>query len=482
MGTQTREKAYEAVIGLEVHAQLLTRSKMFCGCSTRFGAPPNTQTCPVCTGMPGVLPVINRRAVEMAVRTGLAADGRISPYSRFARKNYFYPDLPKGYQISQYEQPLCEGGHLDVALDGAKRRIGIHRIHLEEDAGKNLHEGISGASHVDLNRAGVPLLEIVSEPDIRSPEEAVAYLKHLRSILIYLGVCDGNMEEGSLRCDANVSLRLKGEDALGTKTEIKNVNSFRFVQKALEYEIARQAQVLEAGGRIRQETRLWDPAKGATAVMRSKEEAHDYRYFPEPDLVPLQVPSEWIEEIRRHLPELAEAKRNRFAREYGLPAYDAEILTSEKRIADYFEGCAARYKNYKALSNWVLSESLREVKAGEPSPLEVSVEHLVELLQLMDGGEVNRNTAKKVFEEMTRTGRSAREIVKAKGLVQVSDEGAIVELIDQILQAHPEELEAYRQGKEKLFGFFVGQVMKRSKGKANPAKVNELLKKKLELG
>jgi aspartyl-tRNA(Asn)/glutamyl-tRNA(Gln) amidotransferase subunit B len=468
---------YETVIGLEIHAQLLTRSKMFCGCSTQFGSAPNTQTCPVCSGMPGVLPVINKRAVEMAIRAGLATRCRIAPYSRFARKNYFYPDLPKGYQISQYELPLCEGGSLDVAVNGGYQRVGITRIHMEEDAGKNLHEGISGASHVDLNRAGVPLLEIVSEPDIRSAEEAVAYLKKFRDILVYLEVCDGNMEEGSLRCDANISLRPIGQKEFGTKTELKNINSFRFVQKALEYEIERQMNVLGEGGRIVQETRLWDPEKNMTVSMRSKEEAHDYRYFPEPDLVPLEVPVEWVEEIRKNLPELPQAKRDRFMREYGITEYDAEVLTAERQLADYFETCAKSYKNYKNLSNWILTELLRELKSdGRP----VDPEHLVRLLALMDQGTINRNTGKKVFEEMSRTGKSPEKIVQEQGLSQVSDDRAIELLIDHVLAANPKELEGYRQGKEKLFGFFVGQVMKQSGGKANPAKVNELLKKKLQ--
>jgi aspartyl-tRNA(Asn)/glutamyl-tRNA(Gln) amidotransferase subunit B len=472
-----RSEKYEVVIGLEIHAQLLTQSKMFCGCSTKFGTAPNTQTCPICTGMPGVLPVINKRAVEMAIRAGLATHCRISPYSRFARKNYFYPDLPKGYQISQYELPLCEQGSLEVMANGGRKRVGITRIHMEEDAGKNLHEGITGASHVDLNRAGVPLLEIVSEPDIRSAEEAVAYLKKFRDILVYLEVCDGNMEEGSLRCDANVSLRPIGQEGFGTKTELKNINSFRFVQKALEYEIARQTQILEEGGRIVQETRLWDSEKGVTASMRSKEEAHDYRYFPEPDLVPLEVPVEWIEEIRKNLPELPQAKRERFVKEYGIPEYDAEVLTGEKWIADYFETCTKTYKNYKNLSNWILTELLREVKSAVR---QVGPEHLIRLLVLMDQGTINRNTGKKVFEEMGKTGKSPEEIIQEQGLSQVSDDQAIETLIDNVLAANPKELEGYRQGKEKLFGFFVGQVMKQSGGKANPGKVNELLKRKLQ--
>ncbi len=467
---------HEAVIGLEIHAQLLTRSKIFCGCSTRFGAVPNTQVCPICTGMPGVLPVMNRSAVEMAIRAGTATNCRISSHSRFARKNYFYPDLPKGYQISQYEQPLCEAGFLEIQANGTTRCIGITRIHMEEDAGKNLHEGISGASHVDLNRAGVPLLEIVSEPDLRSPEEAVAYLKKFRDILVYLGVCDGNMEEGSLRCDANVSLRPKGSAGFGTKTEIKNLNSFRFVQRALEYEIRRQAQALREGGRVVQETRLWDAQKGVTIPMRSKEEAHDYRYFPEPDLVPLEPGPDWVDQIRRELPELPQARRERFVRDYGLTDYDAEVLTSEKAVADYFETCAREYTNYKNLANWILTESLREVNEGRDW---MSHSDLVRLLTMVEEGLVNRNTAKKIFEEASRSGKSPEEIVREQGLTQVSDQAALGELIEEVIRANPKEVSAYKAGKDKLLGFFVGQVMKRSGGKANPGKVNELLKERL---
>jgi aspartyl-tRNA(Asn)/glutamyl-tRNA(Gln) amidotransferase subunit B len=472
----TNNTTYEVVIGLEIHAQLLTRSKMFCGCSTKFGASPNTQTCPICTGMPGVLPVINRRVVEMAIRTGLATHCRVVPYSRFARKNYFYPDLPKGYQISQYELPLCENGYLDIAVNGDHRRIGIIRIHMEEDAGKNLHEGIAGASHVDLNRSGVPLLEIVSEPDMHSPEEAVAYLKKFRDILVYLDVCDGNMDEGSLRCDANISLRPAGQKEFGTKSELKNINSFKFIQKALEYEIERQEKILQKKGQVIQETRLWDPAKGVTVSMRSKEEAHDYRYFSEPDLVPVQIPIEWIDKARKSLPELPEAKQKRFIQEYGLSEYDAEVLTAEKRVADYFESCATHYLNYKNLSNWILTELLRERKADDK---ELSADHLVNLLALIDKGIINRNTGKKVFEEMYKTGKSPEKIIDEQGLTQVSDEQTLELLIDEVMAANPNELVAYRQGKEKLFGFFVGQVMKRSGGKANPGRLNELLRKKL---
>jgi aspartyl-tRNA(Asn)/glutamyl-tRNA(Gln) amidotransferase subunit B len=476
-----QEVKYEVVVGLEVHAQLKTASKIFCGCSTKFGAAPNTQTCPICLGMPGVLPVLNRRVLEMAVKTGLALHGRIAPYSRFARKNYFYPDLPKGYQISQYELPLCEHGYLEVAVNDRIKRIGIRRIHMEEDAGKNLHEGLDAASHVDLNRAGVPLLEIVSEPDIRSIDEAVAYLRALRDILVYLDVCDGNMEEGSLRCEPNLSLRPVGQKEFGTRVELKNINSFRFVQKAMEYELRRQEKVLREGGRIVQETRLWNTEKEITVVMRGKEEAHDYRYFPEPDLVPLVIPADLIEEVRKTLPELPDAKRERFVRDYGIPVYDAEVLTTSKDLAHYFEACVGAYPQPKTVSNWIMTELLRELKNSgrEITDCPILPDRLAGLLKMIDAGTISGKIAKTVFEEMYRTGRPAEAIVKEKGLVQISDEGALEALIDEVLQAHPNERDAYRQGKSQLLGFFVGQVMKRSQGKANPGKVNELLKKKL---
>ena len=473
---------YETVIGLEVHAQLKTASKIFCGCSTTFGAGPNSQTCPICLGLPGVLPVLNRRVLEMAVKTGLALHCKISPNSRFARKNYFYPDLPKGYQISQYELPLCENGYLEVAVNGRIKRIGIRRAHMEEDAGKNLHEGLEAASHVDLNRAGVPLLEIVTEPDIRSIDEAVTYLKTLRDILVYLDVCDGNMEEGSLRCEPNLSLRPVGQKEFGTRVELKNINSFRFVQKAMEYELRRQEKVLREGGRVVQETRLWNTEKEITVVMRSKEEAHDYRYFPEPDLVPLMIPADRVEEIRKTLPELPDAKRERFAREYGIPVYDAEVLTISKDLAHYFEACVAVYPQPKTVSNWIMTELLRELNNSgrEIADCPIPPERFAGLLKLIDDGTISGKIAKMVFEEMVRTGRSPEEIVKEKGLVQISDAGAIEVLIDDVLAAHPNERESYRQGKSQLLGFFVGQVMKRSQGKANPGKVNERLKTKLD--
>jgi aspartyl-tRNA(Asn)/glutamyl-tRNA(Gln) amidotransferase subunit B len=472
---------YEAVIGLEVHAQMLTETKIFCGCSTIFGSEPNTQACPVCIGMPGVLPVLNKKALEFAIKTGLAMNCKISPYSRFARKNYFYPDLPKGYQISQYELPICEHGYIEIVVDRKIKKIGITRIHMEEDAGKNIHGDEENYSFVDLNRAGVPLMEIVSEPDIRSPREAVEYMKKLRTILRYLGVCDGNMEQGSLRCDANVSVRPIGEKEYGIRTEVKNINSFRFVEKALDYEIRRQTKVLEDGGKIAQETRLWDSTIGITESMRGKEEAHDYRYFPEPDLVPITVNQKWIDEIKKSLPELPDIKRERFVSEYGLPEHDADFLTSEKPLADWFEEAVKLGGQPKTVSNWIMSDLLRllnaENKSIEECPLKPK--QLVGMLKLIENGTISGKIAKTVFEEMYRTGKNAEVIVGEKGLVQISDAGAIDKSIDEVIAKHPKEVERFRSGEEKLIGFFVGQVMKLTKGKANPQMVNELLKKKL---
>ena len=472
---------YEAVIGLEVHAQLLTESKIFCGCSTQFGNEPNTQVCPVCLGMPGVLPVLNQKAVEYTIKTGLAMNCRIAPYSRFARKNYFYPDLPKGYQISQYELPLCEDGYLEIVIDGEKRKIRIKRIHLEEDAGKNIHDP-SGYSFVDFNRTGVPLMEIVSEPDIKSPKEAALYMKKLRTILRYLGVCDGNMEQGSLRCDANVSVKPVGSEEFGVKTEIKNINSFRFVEKALEYEIKRQIRVLSEGGKIIQETRLWDSQAGITQSMRSKEEAHDYRYFPEPDLVPVVVSEEWINEIKKTIPELPDQKIERFIKDYALPEYDADILTSEKELAEWFEEAVKESGKPKEVSNWIMVELLRLLneEGKEIRDCTVKPSQLAELIELVSKGTINRNTAKDVFEEMYKTGKNASEIVKEKGLVQISDENVIIEAIREVIEKNTKEVERYRAGEEKLIGFFVGQVMKLTKGKANPKIVNELVVKLLK--
>lgn len=472
---------YEAVIGLEVHAQLLTESKIFCSCSTQFGAEPNTQVCPVCLGMPGVLPVLNKKAVEYTIKTGLAMNCKISPYSRFARKNYFYPDLPKGYQISQYELPLCEDGYLEITTDGERRKIRIKRIHLEEDAGKNIHD-LSGYSFVDFNRTGVPLMEIVSEPDIKTPKEAALYMKKLRAILRYLGVCDGNLEQGSLRCDANVSVRPVGSQEYGVKTEIKNINSFRFVEKALEYEIKRQIKLINNGEKIIQETRLWDSVTGTTQSMRSKEEAHDYRYFPEPDLAPVVVSSDWIEKIKENMPELPDAKIERFIKEYGLPVYDAEILTEEKSLSEWFEEAVRLGGKPKEVANWIMVELLRVLNEENKDITECNFKpsQLVELVNLVDKGIINRNIAKEVFEEIYKTGKSAELIVKEKGLTQISDDSVIIEAIKEVVEKNPKEVDRFKKGEEKLIGFFVGQVMKLTKGKANPKLVNELVLKILK--
>ena len=476
---------YESIIGLEVHAQLLTKSKLFCSCATVFQADPNEQTCPVCLGMPGVLPVLNHQAVEFAIRTGLAMQGKIARVSRFARKNYFYPDLPKGYQISQYEEPLIEGGGLTIDLDGTSKHIRLIRIHLEEDAGKLIHgENLADPtkSYVDLNRTGVPLLEIVSAPDLRSAEEAKTYLQKLKTILEYIEVCDGNMEEGSLRCDANVSLWPRGAQEFGTRTEIKNLNSFRNVQHAIEYEIERQAEVLDSGGRVVQETRLFDASRGVTQPMRSKEEAHDYRYFPEPDLVPLCIDQEWIERVRQELPELPDIRRQRFTTHYGLPDYDAEVLTASKALADYYEVTVRLYNQPKVVSNWVMGEVMRELNRQHHAPQQspVTPVHLAELLRLIDAGVLSGKIAKTVFEEMYRTGKPAQAIVEEQGLVQMTDSAALEGIIAKILADNTSQVAEYRAGKLKVFGFFVGQTMKATQGKANPALVNELIRKLLD--
>ena len=473
---------YEAIIGLEVHAQLLTKTKIFCSCSTEFGAPPNTHTCPVCLGMPGVLPVLNRKVVDYTIRMALATNCTIARESRFARKNYFYPDLPKGYQISQYELPIAEHGHIFIEVNGERRRIGITRIHMEEDAGKLIHDPHRPVSAVDFNRTGVPLIEIVSEPDIRTPEEAGAYLRQLRAILQYLEICDGNMEEGSFRCDANVSVRPVGTDTFGTRTELKNMNSFKHVENALTYEIERQKGIVEDGRELIRETRLWDEAKGVTVPMRGKEEAHDYRYFPDPDLLPLVIDEGWIEEIRSTLPELPDEKRARFIEAYGIPLYDAQVLTSSRSLADYFEACVEHFSKPKTVSNWVMGSILATLKAEnktiEESP--VSPERLAELLRLVDSGVISGKIAKTVFDEMVSSGKPPEAIVQEKGLVQVTDADAITEVIEQVLSDHAKEVSDYRGGKTKLFGFFVGQVMKATRGKANPKMVNEILKSLLE--
>jgi aspartyl-tRNA(Asn)/glutamyl-tRNA(Gln) amidotransferase subunit B len=472
---------FEPVIGLEVHAQLKTRTKIFCGCSTAFGAPPNTHVCPVCLGMPGVLPVLNRTVVDYALRMALATGCAITRESRFARKNYFYPDLPKGYQISQYELPIAEHGEVEIEAGGTRQRIRIRRIHMEEDAGKLNHDPHRPASMVDLNRAGVPLIEIVSEPDIGSAEAAGAYLRQLRAIVRYIDVCDGNLEEGSFRCDANVSIRPRGATALGTRAELKNLNSFRFVEKAIDYEISRQKEVLLDGGAVVQETRLWDADRNQTFSMRGKEEAHDYRYFPDPDLLPLVIDECWIAAVRHSLPELPEARKARFVEQHGLPVYDAGILTSDRELADYFEACLQTFPHPKPVSNWIMGALLALLNAQGVSigQAPIPAAALADLLQLVDAGAISAKTAKTVFDEMAASGKSAQAIVAEKGLAQISDTGTIETVIQNILAGNPKEVESYRGGKTKLMGFFVGEVMKATRGQANPKTVNELLRKLL---
>ncbi len=477
---------FQPVIGLEVHAQLLTRSKIFCGCSTEFGGEPNTRTCPVCLGFPGVLPALNRRVVELAVRTGLAVGSTIRRKSVFARKNYFYPDLPKGYQISQYELPVCEGGAVEITVGGEEKRVRLVRIHIEEDAGKNVHDvSPDGSSGVDLNRAGVPLLEIVSEPDLRSVDEAIEYLKALRAILMYLGVNDGNLQEGSFRCDANVSVMPRGAERYGTRCEIKNMNSFRFLRAAIDYEVRRQVELVEGGGRVEQETRLFDPERGETRSMRSKEEAHDYRYFPEPDLPPLLVEEALVERIRKELPELPRARANRYQASLGLSAYDAGLLVAEREVAEFFDAALAAYgtgaEAAKKVANWTSGEVARLAnERGEaPAAWKLTPAKLAAVLRLVDAGTIGGPGAKQVVEALFASGGDPEEIVRARGLAQVSDEGAIEAAVDQVVAASPAEVERYRAGNKKLLGFFVGQVMKAMKGKGNPALVNALVRKKL---
>jgi len=472
---------YEVVIGVEVHAQLQTKSKLFCGCGTVFGLTANSQTCPLCLGLPGSLPMLNQAAVEMAVRAGLALNCTIASNNLFARKNYIYPDLPKGYQISQYEAPICEHGWIEISVREGARRVRIRRAHLEEDAGKSVHVAGTDGSRVDLNRAGTPLLEIVTEPDLRSSEEVVAYVKGLRDVLMYLEVCDGNMEEGSFRCEPNLSLRPLGQKEFGTKVELKNINSFKFVKDAIEYEIKRQTKVLSEGGKIIQETRLWNLERSETVVMRSKEEAHDYRYFPDPDLVPLMLEQEWIERCRKQMTELPSARMRRFVNECGLSEYDAGVLTASKAVADYFEACVKLFNQPKMVSNWVMGELTRELNHSgiDASVSPVSPERLVSLLQLVEKGTISLKVAREIFSDVYSSGKTPEQIVQEKGLIQLSDEGALDTIIDEVLAKNPTQVAQFKEGKQQVLGFLVGQVMKASGGKANPGKVNELLKKKL---
>jgi aspartyl-tRNA(Asn)/glutamyl-tRNA(Gln) amidotransferase subunit B len=475
---------YETVIGLEVHAQVKTQSKIFCSCSTKFGQAPNESTCPICLGMPGVLPVLNEKVLRFAMRACLATHCSILPFNRFARKNYFYPDLPKGYQISQFELPLGEKGHVNIEVDGEHKRIGLTRIHMEEDAGKLIHGenlGNPGKSYVDFNRTGVPLMEIVSEPELRSPDEAKAYLMELKSILEYTEVSDCNMEEGSFRCDANISLRPKGQKEFGTRAELKNMNSFKFIQKALNYEIMRQSQLLDQGDKVIQESRLYDPDKGVTYSMRSKEEAHDYRYFPDPDLVPIVVDEKWIEDERKNIPELPEQKRDRFTEEFKIPAYDARVLTADRKLANYFEDCVKLHNEPKIISNWIMGDLLRELNndGREIADCPVDPKALTDLLKFLKKGTISGKIAKTVFEEMYQTGKSSASIIEEKGHSQISDESAIIKLVEETIAANPEQCEQLRNGKDKVIGFLVGKVMQTSKGQANPAMVNKLLKEKI---
>lgn len=472
---------FESVIGLEVHAQLLTKSKMFCSCANTFGQDINTQVCPVCTGQPGSLPVINQAAIELGIRAGLALGCQIHGESVFARKNYFYPDLPKGYQISQFEKPYCTGGKVEVVLkSGETKHFGLTRIHFEEDAGKSIHSG--HGTQVNLNRAGVPLIEIVSEPEMRNSHEAGQYLRSLHSVLKFADICDGNMDEGSFRCDANISVRPWGQKEFGTKVELKNINSFRFVEKAIDYEISRQIDCIERGEKIIQETRGWNSARGVTESMRAKEQAHDYRYFPEPDLPPLQIQETWIEKVASEMPELPSAKRGRFKAQYALSEYDAGVLTASKELAKYYEDAVARTGNAKTTANWVANELLGRLNAvgKEIDRSPVSVEHLASLVQSIDSGKISGKIAKTVFEEMFTTSKDPQAIISEQGLVQISDPAALEAVIRKTIEANPSQYAGYKAGKDKLLGFFVGQVMKETKGQANPALLNELVKKILD--
>jgi aspartyl-tRNA(Asn)/glutamyl-tRNA(Gln) amidotransferase subunit B len=479
---------YEPVIGLEVHCQLATRTKIFCGCAAGFGADPNTNVCPVCLALPGALPVLNREAVELAIKAAIALNCKINPVSRFARKNYFYPDSPKGYQISQYDQPLCEHGHVDIAVNGVAKTIGVTRIHMEDDAGKSQHDGFKDSArytYVDLNRSGTPLIEIVSEPDMRSADEAVAYFAEIKQALQFVGVSTCDMEKGHLRADANVSVRLKGAEKFGIRAEVKNLNSFRFLKAAIEYEIARQVAIAESGGKMFQETRLFDPETGETVGMRSKEDAHDYRYFPEPDLVPLRISDKWLATVRATMPELPAVKRKRFIEQYGLSEYDADVLTQSRPIGEYYDEVVAVSKDPKIAANWVMGDLAALLKTTgksidksiDESP--VSAKSLGDLLNLIASGELSGKLAKDVLEKMFQTGDSAAAIMEREGLRQISDTGALEKIIDEVIAANPKQVEQFRGGKTTVIGFLVGQVMKASRGQANPAAVNELLNSKL---
>jgi aspartyl-tRNA(Asn)/glutamyl-tRNA(Gln) amidotransferase subunit B len=475
---------YEPVIGLEVHVQLATRTKIFCGCPTSFGAPPNTNVCPVCMGLPGALPVLSRQAVEFAIQAALALNCRVNPRSIFERKNYFYPDLPKGYQISQYAQPLAEHGYVNIETGGAKKRIGVTRVHMEDDAGKSIHDGFKDSgryTYVDMNRCGTPLIEIVSEPDMRSSDEAFAYLTELKQVLQYVEVSTCDMEKGHLRCDANVSVRLRGAEKFGTKTEVKNLNSFRFLKMALDHEIARQVALIESGGRVTQETRLFNADTGETAGMRSKEHAHDYRYFPEPDLVPLRVSEAWLSRIRESMPELPSARRERFIATYGLREYDAQVLTLTRAMGDYFEKAAAAGGDARAAANWVMGElsGLLKQNGLEITDSPVSPENLGALIALIASGKISGKLAKEIFPKMFSSGDAPEAILEREGLEQISDEGELAKIIDDVIAASPKQVEQYRSGKMAVAGFFVGQVMKATRGQADPAAVNRMLKERL---
>ena len=475
---------YEPVIGLEVHCQLATRTKIFCGCPTGFGAPPNTNVCPVCLGLPGALPVLSRQAVEFAIQAGIALNCTVNPRSIFARKNYFYPDLPKGYQISQFDQPLAEHGYLDIEVEGVKKRIGITRIHMEDDAGKSVHDGFSDSAtntYVDLNRSGTPLIEIVSEPDMRSAEEAHAYFSQLKQVLQYVGVSTCDMEKGHLRCDANVSVRLKGAPKFGIRAEVKNLNSFRFLKMAIDYEISRQVGIVANGGSMFQETRLFDPDQGITIGMRSKEDAHDYRYFPEPDLLPLEISSEWMERVRASVPELPHVRRARFIADYGLREYDADVLTASRATGDYFEEVAKTSGDARTAANWVMGDlaALLNAQGKEIEASPISAPALGGLIKLIKDGKISGKIAKDIFPQMAETGASAEEIVAKQGLSQISDVSALAKIVDEIIAANPKQVEQYKAGKTSLAGFFVGQAMKASRGQADPAALNKLVAEKL---